>query len=160
MKELLNSVKNTIKIRIWGLLKVPMLWYIKPQVVEITDVKCVVKIPLNRKNKNHHHSMYFGVLCAGADLAGGICAMNYIERSGKNISLIFKDFSADFKKRVEGDCFFVNTQGKEIEEFVKKVIESKERMTFPLYIEAKVPSKLGDEVAATFTLGLSLKLIE
>ena len=159
-KQTILNITNTLKVRLWGLLKVPMLWYIKPTILELDDVKCVVKIPLTRRNKNHHNSMYFGVLCAGADLAGGVCAMNFIERSGEEISLIFKDFNADFLKRVEGDCYFINTQGDEIKEFVQKVIESKERMTMPLYIEAKVPSKLGDEVVAKFTLGLSLKLVK
>lgn len=159
-KKTISNITNTLKVRLWGLLKVPMLWYIRPTILELDDVKCVVKVPLSRRNKNHHNSMYFGVLCAGADLAGGICAMNFIERSGLQISLIFQDFKADFLKRAEGDCYFINTQGREIEEFVKQVIESKERMSMPLYIEAKVPSKLGDEVVAKFTLGLSLKLVE
>lgn len=158
--QTISNLTNTLRIRFWGLFKVPMLWYIRPTVTELDSIKCVVKVPLLRRNKNHHGSMYFGVLSAGADLAGGISAMNYIEKSGKNISLIFKDFNASFLKRVEGDCYFVNTQGKEIEQFVQKVIESKERMTMPLYIEAKVPDKLGDETVAKFTLGLSLKLVE
>lgn len=157
-KDYIKNLKNTLKVRMWGFLKVPMLWFIAPSIVELDDVKCIVKVPFKKRNRNHLNSMYFGVLCAGADIAGGIAAMSYIEQSGKEVSLIFKDFNADFLKRAEGDCYFINKQGKEVKEFVEKVIASEERMYMPLYIEAIVPSKIGDEVVAKFTLGLSLKL--
>jgi acyl-coenzyme A thioesterase PaaI-like protein len=161
MQDLKHSVKtitDTAKMRLWGLLKIPMLWFISPSIMQLDEDTCIVKIPFKRKNKNHLGSMYFGVLCAAADVSGGLIAMNTIQESGRNVSLIFKDFHAEFYKRVEGDCYFVNHQGKEVRQFVQEVIASGERMNMPLHIEAKVPDKLGDEVAAKFTLTLSLKL--
>jgi acyl-coenzyme A thioesterase PaaI-like protein len=114
-------------------------------------------VPFKRKNKNHLGSLYFGVLCAAADVAGGLTAMKHINDSGKKVSLAFKDFNAEFLKRAEGDTFFTNTQGEEIKEFVEKVIESGERMNMPVQVVATTPSKFGDEPVATFTLTLSLK---
>lgn len=162
MQKVLNllpeSVRDTALLRIFGFTKIPMLWFIKPSVVKMDDETCIVKVPLTRKTKNHLNSMYFGVLSAAADCAGGLTAMKHIMNSGKKVSLAFKDFHADFYKRAEGDTLFTNTQGKEIEKFVQDVIESGERMHMPVHIIATVPSKFGDEPVAEFTLTLSLKL--
>lgn len=155
-----KSISDTLYVRLFGLLKVPLIFYVSPKVVTINDDKCEIMIPLTRRTRNHLHSMYFGVLCTGADIAGGLIAMNEIDKSKKKIALSFKDFHADFLKRAHGDVLFRCTQGKDIKKFVQDVIESKERMNFPVQIEAIVPSKPEDGVVATFTLTLSLKIKE
>lgn len=160
IKDEIKSLSDTAKMRLWAFLKVPMILFIGPSIKVLDEDTCVVKVPLKRKTKNHLGSMYFGVMCTAADIAGGLIAMNSIQESGRNVSLVFKDFNAQFLKRAQGDCYFRNTQGKEIRQFVKKVIESGERMTMPVEIEATVPDQCGDEVIARFTLGLSLKLKE
>ena len=101
--------------------------------------------------------MYFGVLCTGADIAGGLVAMNEITASKKKIALSFKDFKADFLKRAEGDVHFIVTQIPEIKHFVTEVIKSGERMNLSVQIKAVVPSINPDEVVANFNLTLSLK---
>lgn len=152
-----ESIRETTALRLFGFLKIPVLFYLRPSVVKLDDQECIVKIALNRRSKNHLNSMYFGVLACGADCAGGLAAMRQIQRSGKKISLAFKDFEAQFLKRADGDVHFVNRQGKEITEFVSKVAACHERMNFPLEIIALVPDKYGDEPVATFKLTLSLK---
>lgn len=154
-------------IRLFGWFKVPLLWYLSPQVVYLDEDKCQIKIPLNRRSKNHLNSMYFGALCAGADCAGGFYAMKLIIKSKKTISLAFKDFTAEFHKRAEGDTIFECNQGREIRDFVEQVIESKERMEKKITIVATCPEvkdasgrKILTEPVATFTLTLSLKLRE
>jgi acyl-coenzyme A thioesterase PaaI-like protein len=153
-----KSIKDTIYVRLFGLLKVPLIFYVAPKIVQMDDEACEVVIPLNRRTKNHLHSMYFGVLCTGADIAGGLVAMSEIEKSGKKIALSFKDFHADFLKRAHGDVHFKCTQSREIKKFVDDVISSRERKNFPVIIEATVPSKPEDGVVAKFVLTLSLKL--
>lgn len=153
-----ESFRDTAMIRLFGLTQIPLLWFIGPVVEKMTEKECVVKIPLKRKTKNHLGSMYFGVMCAAADAAGGLIAMKHIGLSGKKVALSFKDFHADFLKRAEGDTFFSNNQGEEIEKFVKEVIRSGERMNMPVEVIATVPSKFGNEPVAKFTLTLSLKL--
>lgn len=153
-----SPLKDTMYLRFFGFLKIPMLFWLRPSVLEINDRVCKVKIPLGRRQKNHLNSMYFGVLAAGADCAGGLVAMQAIRASGKNVSLSFKDFHADFLKRAESDTVFTNTQGEEVRAFVAHVIESGERENFPVKIVATCPDKFGDEPIAEFTLTLSLKL--
>lgn len=149
--------KDTLFVRFFGLTKVPLIFFVSPSVVRLDDEQCVIKIPLNRRTKNHLHSMYFGVLATGADLASGLVAMKEIAESKKKVALSFKDFHAEFLKRAEGDVHFICTQIPEIKKFVAEVIKSGERMNFPVSIQAIVPS-IGPELVAKFTLTLSLKL--
>lgn len=155
---MIEKLKQTAYVRLFGLAKIPMIWFISPVVEKIDDEQTVIRIPLKRRTKNHLGSMYFGVMCAAADIAGGLCAMKHIHASGKKISLSFKDFKADFHKRAEANTIFKNTQGAEVKKFIEEVISSGERMSMPVEVIATTPSKLGDEPVATFTLTLSCKL--
>lgn len=152
-----EKVRETVLLRAFGFLKIPMLYFVSPTVVELTDKRCVVKVPLSRKTKNHLNSMYFGALSVGADCAGGLIAMRFIQEEGNKISLIFKDFHAEFLKRAEGDVLFTCEQGQEVKDLVRKTMESGERENMPLHIVATVPSKWDSEPVARFTLTLSLK---
>ena len=103
-------------------------------------------------------SMYFGVLAVGADLAGGLLAMQMLARSDYKINLVFKDMQADFLKRVDADAIFTCTDGEKIGLLIQKVIATGERHHQPLNIQVTAPDKYGDEILATFTLTLSLKV--
>ena len=157
-KNVPKKYQDTMFVRLFGFMKVPLIFWVSPSVVTMNDQECVIKIPLNRRTKNHLNSMYFGVLCTGADIAGGLVAMNEITNSGKKVALSFKDFKADFLKRAEGDVHFKVTQIPEIKKFVAEVIKSGERMNFPVEIKAFVPNINPAEEVATVVLTLSLKL--
>ena len=149
--------RDTILLRSFGFFKVPLLFWLRPSVIELTAEKCVIKIPFKRRSKNHFGSMYFGVLACGADCAGGLAAMKMIIDSGESVSLAFKDFDAQFLKRPEADVYFSCDQGAQIKAFVEKVVASDERQNMSLNIIATCPDKFGDEPVATFSLTLSLK---
>ena len=151
-----RSVKTNRLIRQFGILKVPLIWYCRPKVIEHTDEKIEIKIALKRRTRNHLGSMYFGVLAVGADITGGFLAMDPIQESGRKIALIFKDFKADFLKRPEGDVHFICSDGLAVKELVETVANSNERHNFKLSIDAIVPS-LSPEIVAKFELTLSLK---
>lgn len=152
-----SPLRATLGLRALSFLKIPMLFRCSPSVLELTDARCVVKIPHKRFTKNHLGSMYFGALSVGADCAGGLIAWNQIEQSGHKIALIFKDFKAEFLKRAEADVWFTCTQGIEIAQLVKKAAETGERVELPVHITATTPDVTGDEVVANFVLTLSLK---
>ena len=157
LKRIPKNVQATIGLRYFGFFKIPLLGSVNPSVIELTNTRAVVKIPLRRRTKNHLRSMYFGALAIGADCAAGLIAMNLIRESSQNISLIFKSMKAEFHKRAEGDVYFTCDQGREISELVAASIESGERVELPVQVTARVPDKLGDEPIAKFTLVLSLK---
>ncbi|MBI3555837.1 MAG: PaaI family thioesterase [Deltaproteobacteria bacterium] len=150
-------LKETAYLRIFGAFKIPMIFFVKPSVIELTDRRAVVKVPLTFRTKNHWGSMYFGVLCTGADCAGGIMAMKLIDAQKENkISLVFKDFKAEFLKRPMSDVHFICDEGDAIQELVKKTVASGERENLPVHITAICPKSSEDPVAR-FTLTLSLK---
>ncbi len=158
LKRLPDKIKNKLALFYFGHFQVPMIGYIGAKIIELGDVKTIIKVPLNRRTKNHLGSMYFGAMATAADVTSGLGAMKHIFDSGKKIHLSFKDFEAQFLKRAEGDTFFENIQGMEIKKFVAEVVKSGERMNMPIIVVATVPDKFKDEPVATFKLTLSLKL--
>jgi len=148
--------KLTWMIRLFGITKVPMIYYCRPSVIYNDKEKLEIKIPLNRKTKNHLNSMYFGALSIGADITGGFLALPAIQNSGKKINLVFKDFNAQFLKRAESDVHFICKDGIAVNNLVAKAIETQERQNYTLKIVAKTP-KISNDIIAEFNLTLSIK---
>ena len=146
----------TWKLRLFGLSRIPLIFFCLPRVISITETRLEIKIKLNRRTRNHLNSMYFGVLSVGADVTGAFLAMEHIRASKYKISLIFKDFHADFLKRAEGHVHFICDEGTAIRALVKKSEEAGERVSMPVHITATVPSISSDPIAR-FILTLSLK---
>lgn len=150
-------LKETALIHVFGLMKIPLLVFIGPRVLRLDDEGCEVMVPLRYRTKNHLGSMYFGALSIGADLAGGLNATFGIRKSHPKVSLVFKDFQAEFLKRPDGDVVFTCREGRAISAALAQADASGERVTIPVAIVATVPSKYGDEPVAKFKLGLSMK---
>lgn len=147
----------TALLRTVGFLKIPLLFSVRPTVLQLNKKKSEVKIPLRRWTKNHLGSMYFGALAIGADAVVGILALYHIEeQAGENVSLVFKDFQAEFLKRPTDDVHFICEDGENISKFVKEMLASGERMNLRVPAIAIVPKK-NNEVVAKFQLTLSLK---
>ncbi len=151
------SFKQTLALRAFGLLKIPLLFLVRPSVLRVTDKECEVRIPLSLLTRNHMKSMYFGALSIGADCAGGLMAMEAIRKSGKKVSLLFKDFKADFLKRAEGDVHFICKDGAEIRRQVEQTLKTGKRVNRTLSIVATTPKVSKNEPVANFLLTLSLK---
>ena len=133
MGSRLERFKQTFGMRLFGWLKIPLLASVRPSVVELSETRCVVKVPLRRWSKNH---LYFGALTIGADCAGGLLAMDQIKRSGGKVSLVFKAFQAQFLKRPESDVYFICEEGQTIRDQVRRTLASEERITEPMRIQA------------------------
>ena len=87
-----------------------------------------------------------------------------IENSSERVILkiplsrrIFKDFSAQFLKRADGDVHFVCEQSQRVAQLVAKAKASSERVSEEFQSYAIVPSKSATEKVATFNITLSLK---
>ena len=149
-------LKETAAVRLLGL-KIPLLLFLGPRVERLDEKGCAVEIPFGWRSRNHVGSMYFGALCAGADLAGGLPAARLIWRQHRDVVVLFKDLKAEFLKRADGDVRFACEDGFAVTAAVRQAAASGERVTLPVEVVATVPSKYGDEPVARFTLGLSLK---
>jgi acyl-coenzyme A thioesterase PaaI-like protein len=152
-----GKFRDTLFLRFFTFLKIPLLFYVRPVIEALDDDQCVVRIPLRRRTKNHMNAMYFGVLAAGADCAGGFMAMRLIQKDGARTSLLFKDFKAEFLKRAEGDVLFTCRDGAAIRRAVEEATRTGERVNHPVHVTATVPSRFGAEPVAKFELTLSLK---
>src|SRR5512143_1697870 len=119
-----EKTRATLALRLFGLTRIPLLFYVGVSVVEVSPERMVVRIPLRRRTRNHLGSMYFGALCVGADCAAGALAMYLIRQQPERVSLVFKDFSAEFLKRAEGDVEFCCSQGEEIADLVDQAAAS------------------------------------
>lgn len=153
--------KATLMLRLFGTLKIPLIGYCRPRIVHIDHDTVVMKIPLNRRTRNHHGTMYFGALAIGADTAAGLAAMHTMEEerkaNGHKVSFVFKDARGEFLRRPDGDVHFTCTEGAAVRKLVHKAIASGEREEMPVPVTCTVPSVTGDTPVARFTLTISLK---
>jgi acyl-coenzyme A thioesterase PaaI-like protein len=147
---------ETALVRLFSL-KIPVLLFLGPRVVALDDDGAAVGIALGWRSRNHLGSMYFGALCAGADLAAGLPALRAIRAGHRGVNLVFADVRAEFLKRADGDVVFRCRDGRRAAEAVARADASGERVTIPVEVTATVPKKYGDEPVARFTLGLSVK---
>ncbi len=150
-------LKETMGVRAWAFKNVFLLYFVKPSILQIDEQRCVVRIPLNWRTRNHLRSMYFGALCIGADVAGGLIAFHLMRKLQAQVSFVFKDMKAEFLKRPEADVHFTCEDGPVIQELMHRTIETGERQEATVHVVATAPEKLGDEPVAKFELTLSLK---
>jgi len=161
VNRLLDLVPAKSRIGLWmwwfGHFKIPLVGHVGPRIVEAGDESVVVVVPLRRRSRNHLGSLYFGALALAADVTAALPALARMQERGYRISLVFKDFSAQFLKRADGDTHFTTDQVAEIREFVDRVAVSGQRENLPVRVVATVPSRHGQEPVASFVLTLSMK---
>jgi acyl-coenzyme A thioesterase PaaI-like protein len=141
----------------FGKTQVPLIGYCDAKLIEVSDQHCKVVLPLSDKTKNHLDCMYFGALSVGADITGGFLAMLLTELGQQPVELLFKDFSADFKRRANGDTHFVCHDGQLIQEMIQTTLATGERVNKAIFVTATVPDVAANKVVANFQLTLSLK---
>lgn len=139
--------------------KVAMLGYLKPKIITINPECIIIRLPLRRRSRNHLHSMYFGALAAGADLAGGLHGFYQADRMKTKISLVFKSFKAEFLRRPESDVYFVCTEGDKVQAMIEESKRSHERVNQVIAINAYTDYPTFSEKVAEFMLELSIKNI-
>jgi acyl-coenzyme A thioesterase PaaI-like protein len=147
----------TLAIRIFGITRIPLIAFVRPRIHAVNRQRAALTIPLRRRTRNHLRSMYFGSLAIGAELVAGMYVMRLIKDSGEKISLVFKEFDAQFLRRAEGDVLFECTETEKMYHLVQQAIQSGERIEETFEVHATVPSIDPDEVVARFRLTISLK---
>ncbi len=150
-----NLKKYGMMLRLMGIFKIPMIGYVKPRLIQITDHDVLVRIKLRRRTKNHLKSMYFGALAVGADVTAGLHAFYFCDELNVRPSFAFKGMKAEFIKRAETDVEFSCTEGQVIREQVLKAIQTNERQNHWVKVTAK---DLNGEIVALFEMEISVKI--
>ena len=154
--KLSTKTKANYYLKVFSLTKIPLLWFCRPKIINLSAECIEIKIPLKRRTKNHLNNMYFGALSVGADITGGFLALPSIQKSKRKITLLFKDFNAKFLRRAEADVHFICKDGIAVNNLVQKAIDTKERQNYTLKIIAKTPT-ISNDIVAEFDLTLSIK---
>ena len=151
-----NPLKMTLLVNALSIFKIPLLAFITPHIVEMTDEKVVVRVRLDRRTQNHLGVLYFGALAMGAELSVATRAIEAISASGRKVDFIFKDFQCDFLKRANGHANFVCADGLAISALVNSAAQDGERhnQTFEGY--AFCPDQ-GEEAVMRYKVTLSVK---
>ncbi|RXJ74664.1 DUF4442 domain-containing protein [Veronia nyctiphanis] len=151
---------ENLKLKIFSLAKIPMISYCKSKLIYIDEQKVQIMLPLTRRTKNHHNSMYMGALAVGADIAGGYLAYYKTRKENKKVSLAFKSMKGEFLKRPEADVVFTCDQGDVIDNMLEETFRTGQRINKDVEIVATCPTLHGDEPMAVIHLTLSLKAIK
>lgn len=137
-----------------GKIKVPMIGYARPRLLELTPTTVRVKIKLRWRTRNHLNSMYFGALAVGADLTAGIHAFYFAKKMNKEVSFAFKGMQADFIQRAESDVVFSTNEGHLIQQAIEESINTRTRVNQPIKI---VATNTKDEPVAEFIMIASMR---
>lgn len=151
-----SETKLSFMIYLLTFFKIPIIAFMRPKVLELSDKKAIVKIKLNRRTKNHLGAMYFGALTVGAELCCALKAVDLVFLKKKPVNFLFKDFKAEFLKRAEGDVLFICEQTQDVEALITKALSTGEREEKLIKGQAFEVSNLNEPIM-TFELTLSLK---
>jgi len=149
--------KANLKFKLVGLFQIRMIGFVGAKLVAYNENETVVKIPLNRRTRNHLGSMYFGALATGADVTGAWIAFDYLARTKAPVSIVFKDINANFLKRADGDVYFTCSNGPEVVQAFKATIADGQRKNIQLKVVGTVPANYNEEPVAEFTMTLSMR---
>lgn len=148
---------NTLKVWAYTFFKIPMICWLRPRIAVLDGTRAVICIKFRRRTRNHVNSMYFGALCAGADLTVGLLAMDLFKRHSFPATLVFKAINAEFIKRCEGDAYFICDETMQIAAAIQQAKETRERQNVLMNARAVVLTPQGEETVATFQMTLSFK---
>lgn len=151
-----ENLKMTALVSAYSAFRIPLLAFITPRIVELTDTRSAVRVSFGLRTRNHLGVMYFGALAMGAELSIALKVVQELYHSGKKIDFIFKDFQCEFLKRADGHVHFICDEAAAVCDFLLEAAQGTERhnKTFSGY--AIVPAK-SEEPIMKYKLTLSVK---
>ena len=117
--------------------------------------KSQTQVKLGWLNQNPFKSMFWAVQGMAAELSTGVLCISKIQKSGQRISMLVVGLEANFTKKAVGKIIFTCDQGAELDEVLKKAIETGEGQT--LQMKSIGIDEKGDQVSE-FIFNWSFKL--
>ena len=147
---------NKFQLHLFLFLKIPISWIAGVRLKEMNDEICITKVKFGWLNQNPFNSMFWAVQGMAAEFSTGFLCAEKIRKSGKKISMLVVHNQAEFTKKAVGRVTFSCHQGKELDEILKKAIETGEGQTLTMFSEGK--DEKGDEVSKfAFTWSFKVK---
>ena len=147
---------NKFQLHLFLFLKIPISWIAGVRLKEMNDEICVTKVKFGWLNQNPFNSMFWAVQGMAAEFSTGFLCAEKIRKSGKKISMLVVHNQAEFTKKAVGRVTFSCFQGKELDEILKKAIETGDGQTLTMFSEGK--DQKGDLVSKfAFTWSFKVK---
>lgn len=120
---------STGKINTFTFFKLPSAWWCGVRLKYIDDSKAIVTVRHKWFNQNPFKSMFWAVQGMAAELATGAMVTTQIRESGKKISMLVLNNTANFSKKATGKITFTCEDGHLIKEALEKTIATGEGQT-------------------------------
>ncbi|MDO5977792.1 DUF4442 domain-containing protein [Flavivirga spongiicola] len=117
------------KLNTFIIFKLPAAYLCGVRTKYIDTNKCMVTVRYKWINQNPFKSMFWAVQGMAAELSTGALMVSKIKESGKRISMLVTSNKATFTKKAIGRITFTCHDGKDIDEAIKKAIETREGQT-------------------------------
>jgi len=143
------------KLNTYTFFKLPSAYFSGVRAKFLDDEKCIVSVKHRWINQNPFKSMFWAIQGMAAELATGALVMKKIKESKKKISMLVVTNNATFSKKATGRITFTCSEGKQLDESIKKAIETNEGQT--IWLNAKGVNSDGVEVS-NFNFEWTLKV--
>ena len=117
------------KFNTFTFFKLPSAWWCGVRLKYIDTHKAVVTVRHKWFNQNPFKSMFWAVQGMAAEFSTGTMVIDQIKASGKNISMLVLNNTANFSKKATGKITFTCEDGPLIKRAIDKTIETGEGQT-------------------------------
>ena len=132
IEKLANS---PFRMKLFMLWKLPLAFFARLRVDEMTMKKASISLPYNYLNRNPFNSIYFAALSMAAELSTGILAMAHVDKNPIPVSLLVLGVKAEFVKKARTRITFTCTQGELLEKTIALSITENEGKTSEVFTE-------------------------
>lgn len=132
IEKLANS---PFRMKLFMLWKLPLAFFARLRVDEMTMKKASISLPYNYLNRNPFNSIYFAALSMAAELSTGILAMAHVDKNPIPVSLLVLGVKAEFVKKARSRITFTCTQGELLEKTIALSITENEGKTSEVFTE-------------------------
>ena len=117
------------KVNTFMFFKLPSAWWTGVRLKYMDDIKAVATVKHRWWNQNPFNSMFWAVQGMAAELATGAMVSSQIAESGKKISMLVQNNTANFTKKATGRITFTCEDGHLIKDALASTIETGEGQT-------------------------------
>ena len=117
------------KLHLFLLLQLPTAFFSGVRIKSLQENVCITSVKHRWINQNPFGSIYFAVLAMAAELSTGTLVLQKIKASNKKVSMLVTHQKSTFLKKAKGRITFTCTDGKLIDDALKKSFQTGEGQT-------------------------------